>query len=708
MLCIENIVGIAKERLNLMEKVLSKLEAYLLYVFVFVFFFTTLAISPNPYVVPKLALIVYLLGALVLVRIIKVVVTGKLELKVSHYDFPILVILAAYLLSTFLATPNKMEAFLLPGTTTTIVGGVLVYFFLNQLKNEERTTVSIVLVTSLAVYFVFTLLAFSGLLAGIPQIAAYMRAQSFSPEGGYLPSLLLALGVLPLATGLILTEKQTYKKLLIISSSVIIVLGLLISVYNILPGRPFAPRFPSFGVSWNIAVDSLKENPILGAGPGNYLTAFSRFRTIAYNQTDIWAIKFATSRSFYLTVITETGLLGLAALVMLGLAIYKISKQDFKERKLVNWGFAGVATLVSFLILALALVFFPATTGVIILFFILLSLIAKTKSSALHLATRSTEENQNIVISKAPALILVLPFVIVLGFSLYHASRMFVAEYYFQKALSALSKNDAAETYRNIRSAIQTNPNVDRYRTTSSQINLALVNSIARKEEVTDQDRTNITNLIQQSIAEAKFAVALNRFRSNNWEILGGIYRSIIPIAKGADGFAVQAYRQAIALDPLNPNLRINLGGIYYAAQDYETAARVFEIAVAAKPDHANSHYNLAFAYQQLGKLDDAINQMSLAISLIDNKESNDYKAAAKALEDMQAKKAEVSPEAGDSLTSPEGEQEAALEPQIDLPEGTEPPESVLTPTPTPQESEEEVVSTTPTLSPSPSPTPAQ
>jgi cytochrome c-type biogenesis protein CcmH/NrfG len=197
-----------------------------------------------------------------------------------------------------------------------------------------------------------------------------------------------------------------------------------------------------------------------------------------------------------------------------------------------------------------------------------------------------------------------------------------------------------------------------------------------------EQNRATITTLIQQSIAEAKSTVALNPLRAGNWEILGQTYRSIAPLAQGADAFAAQSYRQAIALDPLNPNLRIALGGLYYAAENYETAIDIFELAVSAKADHANARFNLAFALNEAGELDRAIAEMTAVLSLITNKEGQDFKVAQQTLSDMQAKKA-ASTEGGQELNPPAGAEEPVLEPPIELPEGSEPPEAPLSPTPT-------------------------
>jgi tetratricopeptide (TPR) repeat protein len=207
--------------------------------------------------------------------------------------------------------------------------------------------------------------------------------------------------------------------------------------------------------------------------------------------------------------------------------------------------------------------------------------------------------------------------------------------------------------------------------------------------------------------------------------MLGKIYQSIIPMAQGADTFAVQTLKNAVALDPINPGTRIALGGVYYEAGNFENAIKVFELAVAAKPDHANARYNLAFALREAGYLDRAIAEMTNVLSLID-RTTNDYEVARQALEDIQTLKdtSEVarrdsSDDGTGELIPPQEEQEPVLEPPIDLPEESEPPAgpealgpeaASTTPTPTEEESEDvenmgEEISPTPTPTPEPTPT---
>ena len=120
-----------------------------------------------------------------------------------------------------------------------------------------------------------------------------------------------------------------------------------------------------------------------------------------------------------------------------------------------------------------------------------------------------------------------------------------------------------------------------------------------KKPELSEADRQTISQAIQAAIEEAKATVTLNPQKAVNWENLASIYRNIINVAQGADSWTVSAYQRAIILDPQNPTYRVSLGGVMFTFKNYDEAVKLFEQAIAIKPDWANSYYNLAWSSYQ-------------------------------------------------------------------------------------------------------------
>ena len=693
-----------------MLKTIEIVEKYSLYLVVFLVPIAILPVFPNFLVTIKIIILVVGVLIALLAKTLKMLVTGKLEIRVSKFDFPLLLITVAYLISAFTRTPNKMEAFFLPGTATIMIFSFLLYFLVNQLKKKDKLILLIPLTLSGVLVSLVSLGSITNILSSVSSLPAYVQQPGFTTLGGNLPATIFLAIIVPLVFAQIANVKDASYKALWGIALGFISLGLLGNIYNILPGKDTSPQFASYATYWSINVDTLKESPLLGMGPGNYLTAFNKYRPLSYNMTDLWAFKFTNARSYMLTMTTETGLMGMAGLILLAIVIYRIYQTEIQEKRLsgsslpTNANF--VALLLSFTLLALTI----ASISIILLFFIVLALNSKTKNIILNLSAQgldSPEEKASgqWLASRIPSILVSVPIVLIAGFIAFYGIKAIPAEATYKKSLDALAANDGNLTYQLMRQATAQNPFVDRYHSSLSQVNLALANSVALKpegEEINDEDRATITQLIQQSIAEGKATVSLNPPRAGTWELLGSIYRSVMPFAEGADQFAIQSYNQAAALDPINPNLRIALGGIFYALGDYDSAIEAFRYAVIAKPDLANSHYNLAVAYRERGEIDKAIEQMTIVLSLID-RDSQDYELAKQELENLEAQKPTDEELAeGEELIPPE-EQEPVLEPPIDLPEEAEPPEPEVTSTPsstaTP-EAEEEAGSSTPTATP--------
>ncbi|PIZ49378.1 hypothetical protein COY29_01960, partial [Candidatus Woesebacteria bacterium CG_4_10_14_0_2_um_filter_39_14] len=237
-------------------------------------------------------------------------------------------------------------------------------------------------------------------------------------------------------------------------------------------------------------------------------------------------------------------------------------------------------------------------------------------------------------------------------------------EYRFQEAINAVGNNNAQTAVNKMVAAINLNPKVDRYRLSYSQINLAIAQNLATKKDLTDDDKNAISQLIQIAIQEGKATVALNPTRSGNWALLAGIYRSVMSFAQGADQFTIQTYSQAVALEPVNPNLRIALGGIYYALGRYDEAIDAFKLAVLAKPDLANAHYNLAITYREKNEVKKATEEINIVLTLV-GKDTADYETAIKELKNLE------------SLTPPAEAPTPVIKPPLELPEEATPPASL-------------------------------
>ena len=647
---------------------MNKITQYLLYISVVA---TPLIFSSsfsNFYDIPKIAVLAFSVSAALLFFALRTLLSGRLKLSVSNFDVPIIILALSYLVSAIIKTPNKMEAFLFPGTTTVILAGTFLFFILGW-SGISKKAVAACLFVSATLAGAVSLLAISGILAKIPQLPAFVKDASFSPIGGLLPQAIFLGLVLPLGIALLFSERQPTKKLFYGVSLAVVALSLALSVYNLLPGKPLSPALSGFDTSWAVSTETLKQSPLLGIGPGNYLTAFNRFRPISYNATNLWAVRFTSARDFVLTLVSEVGLLGLAAFILLVWQVVLTLKRELPGLK-INLETLDSGIAFSLALAVISLFVFPANIALIVATYVILFLAAKSHEVSLNLLAAGESAS-----SRLPAAVVTLPFIAgILAFG-YFGGRVVAAEVTFKNALDALGRNEGKLTYDTMRQAIALNPYVDRYHSSYAQVNLALARSLAQKKDLTDADRTTVAQLIQQAIREGKATVTLNPQRSGSWELLARTYQSVMSFAQGADNFTIQSFDQAVALDPINPNLRIALGGVYYALGKYDDAVKVFELAVLSKPDLANAHYNLAAAYREKGEIDKAIAQINAVLSLV-SKDSKDYEVAKAELDNLEKKRPAAETSEGENLTPPAEAEKPVIKPPLTLPEEATPPAS--------------------------------
>ena len=662
---------------------LKRLPSYILLILVFLIPLFFLPITSGFYDFNKNILLLFGVAILLLINpVLKSIQEKQIRITLTPLDLPVLLFILSILASVVLQSVNKKEVFVTPGGLGTILGLAFLYFAITQAKIAEKLINALIASASIlgivASFFFLEWWQAWGI-----KLPVWLGQKFFSPAGGLLPQVMF-LGV---AFILIITKLKTYLKqqekktslIYHLLTIVFIVLGLSVSLYQLFTTQK--PAFLPYSTGWVIAVETFKNirSALLGVGPTNFLSAFTRFKTLGFNATTAWNLRFASSSSWYLHLLTEIGILGMASYLFL---IYKVVKNKSSQSAI------RYALLAVFLIQ----LFLPANFLFTFTLFVLLALYA------------SGLPEKKELIEKSQILPWITSIVIVgiLGFGFYTFGRAYAAETYFKQSLDALVENRGVDTYNLQIKALNLAPYRTNYRLTYSQTNFALANALASQENLTDQDRANISQLVQQAIREGKTAASLNPVSVVAWENLAGLYRNLINFAQDADQWTLATYTQAISLDPLNPQLRIALGGVYYGFGNYDEAERLFRVAVNLKPDLASAHYNLAAALRENENFLPAAQEMQVTLSLVEP-ETNDFTKVAQELEELREKIASLTPEATpagelETLTPPT-EPPAGIEPPLELEEEAAP--EIPSPAPVEEEMEEETeVLLSPTLAP--------
>jgi tetratricopeptide (TPR) repeat protein len=423
---------------------------------------------------------------------------------------------------------------------------------------------------------------------------------------------------------------------------------------------------------WVVAAESFKNSPIWGVGIGNFSNAFSLWRPVSYNMTKYWGNGFKLTSMTGLQIWTELGLVGLLVIVMMTLMIIGNRKKSFEFGRI----------LIFFLIVMLM----PFDLmGWLLLGWLVAGKLLEKKKIGLNFKVGETGLNI------APILTIVV-VVGAVGFAGYWWTRVLLGDVYLRQSLVAAAKNNGGDTYNKQIKAIGINPYSGEYRRMYSQTNFALAMTLLGNKDISDEDKEKASVLVEQAVREAKAAVALDPQNSFYWSNLAVIYRQLVGLVEGTADWSYQAYSQAAALDPTNVLTKLDLGGLLFAAGNYAESERTFEQAVVSKQDFANGWYNWAYAGYKQGKLGEAVQRLTQAVSLV-SVDSGDYEKATKELDawkkeydaavaKLKQQQQQEQPKAAETLKTPGPLPTGSQENKVDVPkEVIEPPK--ITPQPT-------------------------
>lgn len=441
------------------------------------------------------------------------------------------------------------------------------------------------------------------------------------------------------------------RKLEMVSVATIVMsgLGLLLTIPAILPGQEATPLLLPAGVSWTIAIDVMKEPraALVGVGPENYTAAYSIFKPTWVNGQTWWNANFGQGFDVPLTLLASTGLIGLATWLLLTFKTVRQAREQLGQLPFLSSLLLAIiflqlvfpTNIVILLIQAIALAFFIAN-------------VEPRRNMTIHLLKVDREflpfnvsgrRNNSLIGTLLPLAVAVL----ITGAGLYAVGRAYAASYTFFQSSVAMQEDDGVKVYDLQQRATILNPYISSYRSNYALTNLAIASALANKADATTQEQQQVGALIEQAIREARAATALRPADYQTWIVLAQIYRNLIGSAEGADQWSVSSYVQAINTNPTDPLIRIELGGLFFAAQQYNESISLFQQAVELKPDLPNGYYNLANALKAAGQLEPARQAYQQTLTLLPA-DSQDYIQANQELEELESQLATQSAQTTD------------------------------------------------------------
>ena len=640
--------------------ILEGLSKSLIYVLVFLLPLFFLPFTQNVLDYQKHILLVSLVSFCFIFQIIKFILEAKISFSFHKIHFFAILFLLVWGLSTVFSK-SRVESFwgfplLISQSFLTVLFLVILYFLISSSFNKKEI-ISLLVVFSLSIFL-------SALLATFQLFGTFMfpfdfsRQISFNTIGTQNALSLLLISLLPLFLALFSISKNIFKiffvfliflsiffnlilnfkiSFLLLLVSTILLLVFVISKREFLSPSSLLFYFLLLAISlvflsidlkiipiqipseislapqssFKIAVNSIKENPILGSGPSTFLYQFLQHKGTLLNETVFFDARFFNSSSKFFDVLSTTGIVGTISFLFLIISliyfgILKIFKNVESNNSDLFLFFGIFLSLLNFSISSF-LYYFPLTFefSFFLLFASFVSFLPPKKIEFLL----KRERLISIFISFVLIFLVVLNLIILI-----FLSQRYTAEVFYLRSLRSWHKGNVDETIFNLERAVSFNK-LDLYLRELSQVYLAKTN------QKIQQGEQNVITEISRSLTAINEATTLNPKNSANWLVRGFVYQGLIGMAQGAEDFAIESYEKALSLEPYNPYYLTQIGiitlrkGVLSQNTEeknklFSQSEELFKKAIDLKSDYAPANFQLAMVYYLKGRLEEAISKM--------------------------------------------------------------------------------------------------
>ena len=627
----------------------------------------------------KMILFYFLVLIGIVAWVTKGVILGELDLKRTPLDIPILATIVIFAISTILSVSGKDSLIgaygnSAKGLTAVIIFALFYYLVINNINARRIKILFWWLVASSSLVVIYSLLQLKGWYI-LP--IDFTHTKSFNPLGSLSGLTMFLVIVFPVLTIAATQTKEILGKgkealalpvkavvglvslgLLIIlallngftfwpiaivgmvivlmfflakiirtsSNNLLIPLGgflaliilLVLGNFNLVDLKLPAEVSLSRGASWNIAKSALADNPIFGSGPSTFGYSFAKFKSMDFNASPLWNIRFDSSTGIIYELMATVGALGLIAvgvLMLIGLSIAFLTLIKNKEED-VNA--VMLALFASFISASLYAILFPQNNSLLLVTMVIA--IFSVSSALVMYPERFKTLRLSFRASAKYALALAAIFLcvsagVVVVFTM--GLKMYLGDIYARQSLVDPKIENKIEK---LNKSITLAPYQDGYYISLANNYMALANKAA----LAGGDQANVAQYLGQAIESGKKAVEIAPNKAGNNESLALIYENASFYTRGALEWSEDLYNKVIELDPNNPTPYLRIALVNMARANAETdeeeqkfyigeAIKKYDQAIEKKSDLAAAYYGKAIASERLTNIDDAIEQLKKA-----------------------------------------------------------------------------------------------
>jgi len=433
---------------------------------------------------------------------------------------------------------------------------------------------------------------------------------------------------------------------------------------------------PSLKATWNVALSVFRESPeqlILGSGPGTFGLDWMRYKDPAINQTLFWNVRFNQGFSWLTTLFATTGVLGfLSFVIFLAVSLLLFLKYMLTTPE-GDYGLS-IGLFGSFVALLVSLALYPANITLEFILFLTIGILSAllsrktlgrmenvSGSLAISMSRREsklasefpepTEDldalrgwrkycgfaiTERIVRLDNPWVVFVSSLAVIFFLSLglvgiYREVGRLNSSFAQMKGANAFNAGEIDTAISHLERAVNLEARNYRLHQSIAQIRTEKVRRLIQRASGGENVQQEFQTTVAQAIQNIQQAGQLLSAEPSIWRTQGALYELLIPFIQGSERFAIDSYRRAAELDPLNPSVWVDIGRaeLVFAdrvlllqgqagAQDKQkleearvAALREAEQALTkaseVKPDFAAAHFLLSQVAIRLGNLQSAI-----------------------------------------------------------------------------------------------------
>lgn len=619
----------------------------------------------------------------------KGVINGEMKIRRTPLDFPIVGFWLAVLLSTIFSIDRWhgfWGAFSDPSRSLMSVTATIIFYYLilSHFSKKNFKAIITALILSGSIISIWTLLALNNikfLPDFINKFAPISLAGSIVGVGVFISSfvLLVTLAILLLIEG----NKGIARRILVLGLLVILIscLFLISFLYNFIPwvalfagmavflvfilsqvvnlrsNWVWLPMIVFVGIivvrligsvnfsqinlaeikpldyasSQAIAIESLKEKPFFGTGPGTYGYSFSLYKPQDFNENFFYNLRFLQGSGVFFETVSTLGGVGMFFLIILLLSFVSVEfyliARGREKNKLASLGLFAAS---------LVLLISVSMTKVEGTLLILAALLGTVSLAIVLRESESQERYLSLSLVASPKYALTLAFIFMavsvgVAFLFVFLGKIYIADIY-AGAASRAGVNDMDNIMNKMTRAVKYYPWEEKYLVTVSQYYMSGANQEASKGD--QKDVTKIQQYLNFSIAAAKKGKEMMPYDVATVEFLAQIYENAGLYVPDSYDLAYESYQEALKLEPHNPNFYLKMGMIKsrMAATKKELeekkmlageAKEMFRQAVEKKKNLAEGFYQLALVEDALGEREAAIENSRRSVEI--NPKRADY-----------------------------------------------------------------------------------